>query len=853
MRRVRLACNQWAHPLVKPAVLMQEYAPRPFGLPWLPTTMHMPRTKQLRPYQQQAVSALPAASRNRRVLHAISLPTGAGKTATCVSVCKTFLDTHENAAVLWLAPAWILLQQAYESVCEWASPYEDSCERLGGNGSVLHTLPPTDWLGNFLFTTPHTWNSRQQRREIRERFRPRKDLLVVMDECHWGANKRLLSTILQAHIGTSLVIGLSATLKELQGFTISPLCHRTFMDLAGKYLAVPTVLDLFSNQTWRAELSSMGDFSNTSLRQLASNSARNRAIVTHVNDGLHTKDYTRVLIFACDIQHAKTLHRLFSRAGTSVRLLHSQMAPGRMMDSLDDFRSGSAAVLVNVAMGNQGLDVPEIDCVVRTRPTTSPIRCAQEVGRGARRIPGKKETFRVVEVTDNCVREEMRQAIFQPVGLFEASPDKTQHSRDRPLLTHTEGEEEPAFATLPLPRYGEVLYAKGQTFGVEIELASEVFRECVPRSWRQGANLIASTISEVSSVGAVVMAQGSASVSGSWQVVKEYGGWEVVSPPLLEHEGFRELKAVCNALESLVTAGSFKVTPRTGLHVTLATRLIKPDQISGFFRRLQRIEPGLYTNVAPSRLYSLDGGLYSLDSPNVYCTPLRLADIREWDTRQFERNVDAERGVYLKALLGDVRLLEIRIHQGTTDYSKVALWTCLFMQIFNHSRYHWSGAGVVGPVLDGDDCSIEQYQADSEDLATLLLREGIALPASFAQALRTRREELRSSWEKLLPKRVQSWADCGWYSQSTAPRPQVHLAVNTGSFELRQTLLRACLDSDMSTAEIARRSGIDQSALNRFVKGTRPNMGAEVIEKLMPVLGVTVRADRVPREPSQTA
>lgn len=69
------------------------------------------------------------------------------------------------------------------------------------------------------------------------------------------------------------------------------------------------------------------------------------------------------------------------------------------------------------------------------------------------------------------------------------------------------------------------------------------------------------------------------------------------------------------------------------------------------------------------------------------------------------------------------------------------------MQIFNHSRYHWSGAvsSARSSMATTALCAVEQYQADSEDLATLLLREGTTLPASFARALRTRREELRSS------------------------------------------------------------------------------------------------------------
>ena len=60
---------------------------------------------------------------------------------------------------------------------------------------------------------------------------------------------------------------------------------------------------------------------------------------------------------------------------------------------------------------------------------------------------------------------------------------------------------------------------------------------------------------------------------------------------------------------------------------------------------------------------------------------------------------------------------------------------------------------------------------------------------------------------------------------------------------LIETLRRAIEDSGLTRYEIAKRSGVHKSALSRFVTGER-SLSIESIEKIAPVVGVTITARR---------
>lgn len=240
-------------------------------------------------------------------------------------------------------------------------------------------------------------------------------------------------------------------------------------------------------------------------------------------------------------------------------------------------------------------------------------------------------------------------------------------------------------------------------------------------------------------------------------------GWEVVSPILADASGFDELRRVCRAITVLVEecGGGLRVNHRTGLHVTLATRLDTDEKIRGFVRLVQRIEPGLFTLVAPSRLYPYDpdAGRYSRRAGNQYCLPLR--GVGDPSRLHPERFVDDDGNRYhtvnLTKSLEDVQLPEVRMHGGTHEFEKVALWLSLWMQLFNAARYRWSGPAKPGLVFPGRNARIALADTRGEDIVALLKAEGVPLTPAFVRLLRQRRKQLRPKWEKVVPNRMGRW------------------------------------------------------------------------------------------------
>ena len=343
-------------------------------------------------------------------------------------------------------------------------------------------------------------------------------------------------------------------------------------------------------------------------------------------------------------------------------------------------------------------------------------------------------------------------------------------------IRHDDPTDVPTFENLDLPGLEGVNYARGQTFGVEIELGSRAYcHEFGHPEWARTANQIISCLRSSAKLPVYdkPLNYHQNDDATTWRVCFDRScGWEIVSPILVNEGGFAELARVAQAVTNLVRQSSdLCIDPSTGLHVTLATRLDTPERRSGFAGRLTRLEPGLFTLVAPSRLYELDYDReYNNRRRNGYCPPLRElkhlpgeAVGSEWsDTSRYQ-------SVNLLRMNDPVQLLEIRMHQGTTDYRKIILWISLWMQIFNRSRYDWCGKPEFGRVFPRGNSRVSFSQVDNEDIFRLLKREGILLPASFERLLWERRRELRQAWAYAVPNRVDCWDAAGWYDRDRAP------------------------------------------------------------------------------------
>ncbi len=344
-------------------------------------------------------------------------------------------------------------------------------------------------------------------------------------------------------------------------------------------------------------------------------------------------------------------------------------------------------------------------------------------------------------------------------------------ARHQASVRHSEPEH-PKFENVYLSDVGNIPYVIDQTFGVEIEITTRSGVPEMNEEWRKTGTEIAKCLAQfaTSPVCPGALNYHENCDHSRWVVERDCSaGWEVVSPILQNAEGFLELQRICDGLTEFVSNSNLHINYRTGLHVTLGTRLNTDERLRGFMKRIQRLEPGLFTLVSPSRLYGFDGYDYDTDVWNEYCMPIResITDVENLRIDEFVDEEDTRyHSVNLTHAYKDVQKLEIRMHSGTTEFQKIAPWISLWMQIFNRSRYAWEGNGYDGDVFNEPDKELDQDEAQREDIFHLLEAEGIYLNADMLRLLTNRRTQLRKSWEKVIPKRVSSWARAGWYATS---------------------------------------------------------------------------------------
>ena len=456
-------------------------------------------------------------------------------------------------------------------------------------------------------------------------------------------------------------------------------------------------------------------------------------------------------------------------------LLHSK-AKNRNA-KIAKFRKGTVDVLVNVNQFMEGDGVPEIDAVFVARPTTSRRSLMQMIGRGSRLIPTKRH-FWIVEFTDE-IRSNSDE-FFRTSDVIEDVPPPPgmgpSPSRGRPTQHHEPDELE--LENVELPGLGKLTIARGQTFGVEFELTSP---EGVPQyrspEWRRGAKTLIKNLQQVDGLAVCPTPLGYHQNQDTtrWAVESDSSaGWEVISPILKDAEGLAELNRVCQSLTNLIRQDDrFHINYRTGLHITLGTRLNTDDRLRGFIKRLQRLEPGLMTLVPPSRVFHFGGSRYDLQSRNPFCLPVREAirSVDEVRLSGFQLHDARYYTVNLAHACDNVEKLEIRLHSGTTDFAKIAQWISLWMLIFNMSRYEWEGDGETGNVFPGGNRGIAASKVDAEDIFHLLRREGIFPRQALMRSLWKRRIQLRSAWVRVMPERVASWEAAGWYENDPPLAP----------------------------------------------------------------------------------
>ena len=384
-------------------------------------------------YQHQATAIQKLDIINRSPFKGLLvLPTGGGKTLTAVQwLLKNFTNKYKK--VLWIAHRHELLNQAFNTIVDnsYAALLSDRTNfsyRII-SGSNEHDIPVNiQATDDIIIASKDSLNTGMD--YLLNKWANNLDeVLLVVDEAHHATAKtyrKVIHALEESKPKTFKMLGLTATpfrtaidegglLKQIfpddiifkedlrSLITIGILADPIFEEL-------PTKLEIYNDLLPR-HIKAIQAFDNIPediAIRIATSCERNNQIVDQYFNNI--EKYKQLVVFAINKVHAIALNGLFNEKGEARGInFKSQLVLADITDAatgvkisgktnalaIQEFRNGQTNVLVNVNILTEGVDLPNLQTVFLTRPTTSTIFMTQMIGRALRgeKAGGTKEAF----------------------------------------------------------------------------------------------------------------------------------------------------------------------------------------------------------------------------------------------------------------------------------------------------------------------------------------------------------------------------------------------------------------------------------------------------------------------------
>lgn len=358
--------------------------------------------KRLKSYQNRVYSeAMDVLARNNeRVV--LNMPTGTGKTRTCMELVCAYLHDNPTKSVVWLADKVELIDQA-------CLEFHDTWEYLGNRVVPIRRWVRDSPIGEegsseFICATFQTLLSRG------DGLTDVNIGLVVIDEAHMAIaekwKEKMETTVIQMRNSTR-VIGLTATPQRTAAgeseelvtwfnnnrLTIKEQGNTNLMDWLeqNQYLSLANVdtitaeVEMELSNRERAILQQVdGDFSLGFLTRLASKVKFNSAITEKLKELIDENPERRILYFGTTVQQSKMIMSWLRMNDYTAFHIDGSTDSRMRRSGIEAFRNGKLQVLCNYGVLTTGFDAPKTDVVVIARPTSSAVTYHQMVGRGLR-------------------------------------------------------------------------------------------------------------------------------------------------------------------------------------------------------------------------------------------------------------------------------------------------------------------------------------------------------------------------------------------------------------------------------------------------------------------------------------
>ena len=347
---------------------------------------------QLRPYQGEAVKCCFSLWEKKVLNLLLVAAVGAGKTIIAAMIMKLHLESP-NKRVLFLAHREELLEQTVEKLAliddQIVAGIEQGRNICPAQAKVMVASIAT--VKNI---------------ERLARWCPLKDIsLVLIDEAHHSTASTytgLLQEISTQNPNRHL-LGITATPIRMDGVNLSILYDRLAYRIDMPELVDAGYLCPIRGLTVRTNasiagvpLTAEGDYDPDKLAEAIDTEARNRVIVQSY---LQRGESRPAIVFVANVRHAEHLAAEFRKQGLTAQAVFGKQKKAERRQVIEDYQQGRLQILTNCQALAEGFDAPHTSCLVLGRPTRSPVIFNQQIGRGTRLHPSKRDCL-VIDLVD---------------------------------------------------------------------------------------------------------------------------------------------------------------------------------------------------------------------------------------------------------------------------------------------------------------------------------------------------------------------------------------------------------------------------------------------------------------------
>lgn len=349
---------------------------------------YLMHSETIKPYepQQLALDAIENARNHGKTKGLISLATGLGKTYLAAFDAKRI-----NGHTLFVVHRNEILQQAFEAFedvwPEASKGYYHGTEKSLGNKVTFASIQTIS------------------RNEHLELFGEDYFDYIIVDETHHSTCKTYQKIIV--HFKPKFFLGLTATpermdrqdvLASYDGNLLFEVSQQEAIERGYltpfKYFGFKDDVD-YDRIYWNGFKYRVDDLNNLLIID-----ARDEKIIEKYKEKAAGK---KAIGFCVSIEHAVNMAGKFNKAGILSEAIHSDtglLSADERKRLTERFRSNEIKVVFAVNIFNEGVDFPDVECLLFLRPTESKTIFIQQLGRGLRICP-KKEYVLVLDFIGN--------------------------------------------------------------------------------------------------------------------------------------------------------------------------------------------------------------------------------------------------------------------------------------------------------------------------------------------------------------------------------------------------------------------------------------------------------------------